>query len=318
MGALRAAELAAFGMVGVGEVFEAYARGDLEDDDEVALVHEPEAHGYRARSVPMVNLRWTLDAAVTAGVITASTRDALVEQAKELFYPDRSYARLIEDAAAAGVDASERKALAAWLPKGQVDVKRRDASAMLHAMKGHLARGDGRTAPRFHFEHTTYWEALRASCDDDPVAGRIDDVLDELRLDPAAYERARLRVERRQALAPCATATWGARALDRALALELKIAGDYDRLRDRARAKCEALEARGLAEPGTTDAAIDRAALVRWYFGEVLGRPVPQDLRAHATANGFADDQLFVRAMLREHLFRSHGPSGTEPQGGRE
>ena len=39
MGALRAAELHAFGMEGVGEIFECYRDGTLEDDDEVAVVH---------------------------------------------------------------------------------------------------------------------------------------------------------------------------------------------------------------------------------------------------------------------------------------
>ena len=39
MGALRAAELDAFGMRGVGTVYRAYADGVLEDDDEVAVAH---------------------------------------------------------------------------------------------------------------------------------------------------------------------------------------------------------------------------------------------------------------------------------------
>ncbi len=39
MGALRAAELEAFGMEGVGAIFEAFRDGALEDDDEVAVAH---------------------------------------------------------------------------------------------------------------------------------------------------------------------------------------------------------------------------------------------------------------------------------------
>ena len=38
MGALRAAELAPFGMIGVGEIFNMLTDGRLEDDDEVTLV----------------------------------------------------------------------------------------------------------------------------------------------------------------------------------------------------------------------------------------------------------------------------------------
>ena len=39
MGALRAAELHAFGMRGIGRIFEAYASAAINDDDEVAIVH---------------------------------------------------------------------------------------------------------------------------------------------------------------------------------------------------------------------------------------------------------------------------------------
>ena len=41
MGALRAAELAHFGMTGIGEVFERFRSGELTDDDEVAVMHTP-------------------------------------------------------------------------------------------------------------------------------------------------------------------------------------------------------------------------------------------------------------------------------------
>src|SRR5262245_34509783 len=46
MGALRAVELADFGMVGVGEIFAAYRDRLLEDDDEVAVEHAPASAGF--------------------------------------------------------------------------------------------------------------------------------------------------------------------------------------------------------------------------------------------------------------------------------
>ena len=66
MGALRAAELADFGMVGVGAVFEAYRSGALTDDDEVAVAHATKEASFSASSEAMVNIRATLAAAVTA------------------------------------------------------------------------------------------------------------------------------------------------------------------------------------------------------------------------------------------------------------
>src|ERR1700687_1751155 len=71
MGALRAAELAAFGMTGVGAIFEAYRDGLLEDDDEVAVAHGLAEDGYRPLSEAMVNIRATLAAAEAAGVRAA-------------------------------------------------------------------------------------------------------------------------------------------------------------------------------------------------------------------------------------------------------
>src|SRR3954453_16869600 len=52
-GALRAAELAPFGMEGVGEIFAAFRDGTLTDDDEVAVAHGPAESGYRAVSEAM-------------------------------------------------------------------------------------------------------------------------------------------------------------------------------------------------------------------------------------------------------------------------
>ena len=77
MGALRAAELHAFGMRGVGRIFEWYCDGTLEDDDEVAVLHGPAEAGYVALSEPMVNIRTTLADAQQQKVITAQTRTLL-------------------------------------------------------------------------------------------------------------------------------------------------------------------------------------------------------------------------------------------------
>ena len=67
IGALRAAELDAFGMRGVGEVYRAYADGTIEDDDEVAVAHADAEYGFRALSEAMVDVRATLASAVARG-----------------------------------------------------------------------------------------------------------------------------------------------------------------------------------------------------------------------------------------------------------
>jgi hypothetical protein len=196
MGALRAAELASFGMHGVGRVFEAYRDGYLpggddepfEDDDEVAVVHGPRASGYRGASEAMVNIRCTLARAAERAVIAESTRRALVAQAKAVFFPDRGYAALLALGRAQGLPEHELTALERWLPTGRVNQKRLDAVAMLETMRAYLGTDPPPASTGVAFERTTSWEraetVFRASAEA-PVAT----LLATLRLDTARCER---------------------------------------------------------------------------------------------------------------------------------
>jgi hypothetical protein len=206
MGALRAAELHPFGMRGTGRIFEAFRKGELEDDDEVAVIHGPPATGYLALSDAMVNIRATLAAAERDGVIAATTRDALVRIAKELFYHDRTFERLLEGAAERSVPTREIAALRAWLPRGRVDRKREDALAMLAAMRSLLASEPAPMRVDYVLEWTEVWDdatAAAAACLQAGPGGTAawladDRVLEELRLEPDTYvvvrDRALLRL----------------------------------------------------------------------------------------------------------------------------
>jgi hypothetical protein len=197
MGALRAAELAPFGMEGVGAIFEAYRDGILEDDDEVAVAHGPAELSYRGQSEAMINIRSTLAQAEASGVISAGTRAALERIAKELFYPDRSYSFLLQRAAAEGVSDAELRTLAGWLPHGRIDQKRKDAVAMLRVMRERLTSGLEPKRVAFAFEHTVYWEHAKIAAgpiqhDGGPDADAISlrRLSDELRLE-GTYAHAR-------------------------------------------------------------------------------------------------------------------------------
>ena len=87
MGALRAAELHQFGMRGVGEIFENFRDGILEDDDEVAVLHGPAELGYPSLSLALVNARKSITAAMEASIISQPVAETLVALAKSIFYP---------------------------------------------------------------------------------------------------------------------------------------------------------------------------------------------------------------------------------------
>jgi hypothetical protein len=161
MGALRAAELAAFGMEGVGRIFQDYLDGTIEDDDEVAVAHSSAERGYQPISVAMVNIRATLNAAEAAGVICQSAGRELERIAKDIFYQERSYPALFERAAERNLSGSELESLRHWLPTGQVDQKREDALAMLRLMRTQLGASFAPKRVQYSFEYTANWEIAR-------------------------------------------------------------------------------------------------------------------------------------------------------------
>ena len=69
MGALRAAELAPYGMIGHGFVYRWYRRTPLADDEEVAVAMAPPELGSAALGEALINMRLTLRRAERRGVV---------------------------------------------------------------------------------------------------------------------------------------------------------------------------------------------------------------------------------------------------------
>jgi hypothetical protein len=155
MGALRAAELAVFGVIGVGWIYEAFRDGRLIDDDEVAVEHGPAELGYACTSEAMVNIRRTLAAAENHRVISGVARRSLEDYAKSLYYPMRTYSNILSGGR--GVDEAEIAAFSAWLPLGQIDQKRDDALSMLAEIKKAVISGVRPSPVDFVFEPTDMW-----------------------------------------------------------------------------------------------------------------------------------------------------------------
>jgi len=256
MGALRAAELDAFGMHGVGKVYRAYADSVLEDDDEVAVAHAGAEHAFRALSDAMVDVRATLAAAVAAGVVGGATADLLLARVKSTFYAERALVAALDR----GNEEHDR--LRAWLPDGRVERKREDAFELLQAMRRDLDEGYGPIRPAWTLQRTRYWEEARRSVelasgdDEGPMAdAALEAVLDEARLDPDAYGRLADR-SLLTALARSAAATAGVDVSPWAQEAAVE----------------EERRARGLLEPEDLDMWLDGHDLDRTDLPEVARR----------------------------------------------
>jgi hypothetical protein len=144
MGALRAAELAPLGVVGVGGVFRAYARGELVDDADVALLHAGAEHGFRAFSVPLVTARAAIADARAARVLSPREASAALRAAGRLHYAARTWPRVLDGAR---LPAAARARFEAHLPRAP-DPKAEDARACVAAAAAFArARRDGAPAP---------------------------------------------------------------------------------------------------------------------------------------------------------------------------
>jgi len=133
MGALRAAEMDTLGMTGIGEVYRMYRSGELVSDDEVALVFDPESG--LSLSEPLVNIRFTLEEAERQGIVTARDHAALLAAARSIFYPQRTYGRIVSEAGDA-TDLETRERFLTWVKLHAVDQKRKDAVAALEYIRG--------------------------------------------------------------------------------------------------------------------------------------------------------------------------------------
>lgn len=131
MGALRAAELHEFGMIGIGLIYRWYRRWLGAPDDAVAVVHTPPELGSEPLTISLIDLLMTIKCAKRRGAIDAAQRQALEKAARRLNFRDRTWANV---AGAAALDP-------AWLSQHLVDQKKQDAiQALRHLHKVDLKR----------------------------------------------------------------------------------------------------------------------------------------------------------------------------------
>ncbi|MGW7260716.1 TfuA-like protein [Streptomyces sp. NPDC054834] len=136
IGALRAAELDTFGMLGVGAIYNAYARGEITGDDEVAVGQAPDGDR-KSLTWPLVNLRHVLDLARAAGIVDEARATRLLAALRGVYYPQRTTA-----AVRAVCRQQGEMELADWLGEQRErdryfgDLKRLDALAAVRTALG--------------------------------------------------------------------------------------------------------------------------------------------------------------------------------------
>jgi len=159
MGALRAAEMERFGMIGVGTIFEWFSSGELEGDDEVTVLHFPEEERYRLLTVALVELRHALGYLVSSVTCERGDAHALTEAVRSFAFSERS-AELVDGLAREHLGARAAGVLVKRLDS--VSLKEEDAKLALERARSPCERRPPSHSGRPIFVH--YWceEHVRA------------------------------------------------------------------------------------------------------------------------------------------------------------
>lgn len=132
MGALRASELDTLGMCGIGYVYNQYASGEVDSDDDVAVMLDSET--LEALSEPLINMKYVFTNAVSEGIITEEEKDELLQIAKKTFYPKRNYAQTLSSSS---LDNDKKDKLIDFI-RTSPDIKKEDAKELLRHIKNEL------------------------------------------------------------------------------------------------------------------------------------------------------------------------------------
>ncbi|MBQ6512280.1 TfuA-related McrA-glycine thioamidation protein [Methanobrevibacter sp.] len=129
MGALRASELDTLGMMGIGYVYNQYASGEVDSDDDVAVMLDSET--LEALSEPLINMKYVFTNAVSENIITESEKDELLSIAKKTYYPKRNYSQTLSKSS---LDDDKKDKLIDFIRQSP-DIKKEDARELLEHVK---------------------------------------------------------------------------------------------------------------------------------------------------------------------------------------
>lgn len=96
MGALRAAELSPYGMVGVGGIYLEYQNSIIESDADVAVTHAPEELGFAATTISLVDLRATIDLLIEKQIYPEQVLLSILFAGESLHFTERTPEKISE------------------------------------------------------------------------------------------------------------------------------------------------------------------------------------------------------------------------------
>jgi hypothetical protein len=131
LGALRAAECTAYGMIGLGVIYTRYLRGEIYDDADVAQLHGPAEMDNLPLTEALVNVEATLRRLMAEEAIDEAFFAGAMRAARSIFFKELSFEAV---AARLAIDDARRRAFVDAAHAHRVDQKRADALDLVARM----------------------------------------------------------------------------------------------------------------------------------------------------------------------------------------
>lgn len=167
MGALRGAECAAFGMIGIGSVYADYAAGRRQSDADVAVVHAPAELGYRPLCEALVDIDATLRHLSEARLLSPDLVAKLSDAAAATHFKDRTWPLIL---ARAGFDGDEGGEILDLVQVCRISAKTTDALALLDTIRTLPGSDTSKSRLPAEFNRTLFFQGLEQE-----VRGRMTD-----------------------------------------------------------------------------------------------------------------------------------------------
>ena len=151
-GALRAAELHAYGMHGIGLCYRLYRAGVLTDDDEVAVLHGDASTNYVQFTEPLINARLTFRKLRRNGFLTVNQEVEIITRFKTIHFSERTFSEYGR-ALTSLFGPSEGDRIHQLLKSHYRDIKKEDGRQLVY----HLLGSPSSSKNSGFFLRTSHW-----------------------------------------------------------------------------------------------------------------------------------------------------------------
>lgn len=158
MGALRAVECTAFGMVGVGAIFDDYHSGRRSADADVAVSHAPAEMNFQPLTEALVDVETTIRGLRADDLISDAEGRLFNRVAADMHFSRRSWSAILHSA---GLTDKRRGELRQALKTGRRSQKQADARELLAAVRSGAIVRPGHAITAARLARTPFLENLK-------------------------------------------------------------------------------------------------------------------------------------------------------------